>query len=100
KVEITKDGICLEVGPEGKEPSEIRAEQLLVAAGRATNVEEIGLETTKVELDRGFVKVDGRMRTKEPHVYAIGDIVGGLMLAHTARPARGVRAPTTPPPPH
>jgi dihydrolipoamide dehydrogenase len=84
KVDVTKDGVCLVVGPDGKEPGELRAEQLLVAAGRATNVEEIGLETTKVEVDRGFVKVDGRMRTKEPHVYAIGDIVGGLMLAHTA----------------
>ncbi len=84
KVDVTKDGICLVVGPEGKEPKELRAEQLLVAAGRATNVEEIGLETTKIELDRGFVKVDQRMRTKEPHVYAIGDVVGGLMLAHTA----------------
>ncbi|MBA2720576.1 MAG: dihydrolipoyl dehydrogenase [Chloroflexi bacterium] len=84
KVEVTKDGICLVVGPDGKEPQELRSEQLLVAAGRATNVEEIGLETTKIELDRGFIKVDGRMRTKEQHVYAIGDIVGGLMLAHTA----------------
>jgi len=84
KVEITKDGVCLVVGPEGKEPGELRAEQLLVAAGRATNVEDIGLETTKVEVDKGFIKVDGRMRTKEPHVYAIGDVVGGLMLAHTA----------------
>jgi dihydrolipoamide dehydrogenase len=84
KVEVTKDGICLEVGPDGKQSNEVRAEQLLVAAGRATNVEDIGLETTKIETDRGFVKVDGRMRTKEPHVYAIGDLVGGLMLAHTA----------------
>jgi len=84
KVEVTKDGICLEVGPEGKDTREVRAEQLLVAAGRAANVEEIGLETTKVEVDRGFIKVDGRMRTREPHVYAIGDVVGGLMLAHTA----------------
>jgi len=84
KVEVTKDGICLMVGPEGKEPLELRAEQMLVAAGRATNVEDIGLETTKVELEKGFIKVDGRMRTKEQHVYAIGDVVGGLMLAHTA----------------
>jgi dihydrolipoamide dehydrogenase len=84
KVDVTKDGICLVVGPEGKEAKELRADQLLVAAGRATNVEEIGLETTKIETDRGFVKVDARMRTKEPHVYAIGDLVGGLMLAHTA----------------
>ena len=84
KVSVEKDGICLMVGPEGKDPQEVRAEALLVAAGRATNIEEIGLETTKVETDRGFIKVDGRMRTKEPHIYAIGDVVGGLMLAHTA----------------
>ena len=57
---------------------------MLVATGRAANIEDIGLETTKVETDRGIIKVNGRMRTKEPHVYAIGDIVGGLWLAHTA----------------
>jgi dihydrolipoamide dehydrogenase len=84
KLEVTKDGICLDVGPDGKESKELRAEQLLIAAGRAPNTEEIGLETTKIEIEKGFVKVDGRMRTKEPHVYAIGDLVGGLMLAHTA----------------
>jgi len=84
KVSVEKNGICLMVGPEGKDQQELRAEAMLVAAGRAPNVEEIGLETTKVETERGFVKVDGRMRTKEPHVYAIGDVVGGLMLAHTA----------------
>jgi dihydrolipoamide dehydrogenase len=83
-VSVEKGGVCLMVGPEGKEPQELRAEMLLVAAGRAANVEEIGLETTKVELDRGLVKVNGRMRTKEPHVYAIGDMIGGLWLAHTA----------------
>jgi dihydrolipoyl dehydrogenase len=78
------DGICLMTGPEGKEPQELRADKLLVAAGRATNVEDIGLETTKAEVERGIVKVDGRQRTREPHLYAIGDIVGGLQLAHTA----------------
>jgi dihydrolipoamide dehydrogenase len=83
-VTVDDNGVCLMVGPEGKEPQELRAELMLVAAGRAPNVEEIGLETTKVETDRGFIKVDGRMRTKEPHVYAIGDVIGGLMLAHTA----------------
>jgi len=79
-----KDGVCLMVGPEGKEPQEVRAELMLVAAGRAANIEEIGLETTRVETDRGVIKVNGRMRTKEPHVYAIGDVIGGLWLAHTA----------------
>ena len=83
---VTRDenGICLMTGPEGKEPQELRAEKLLVAAGRATNIEDVGLETTKAEVERGIVKVDGRQRTREPHLYAIGDIVGGLQLAHTA----------------
>ncbi len=63
---------------------EIAAEVMLVATGRAANVEEIGLETTTVEVEQGVIKVNGRMRTREPHIYAIGDIVGGLWLAHTA----------------
>jgi dihydrolipoamide dehydrogenase len=83
-VKTGKDGVTLSVGPEGKDASEIHAEVMLVATGRAANIEDIGLETTRVETDRGIIKVDGHMRTKEPHVYAIGDIVGGLWLAHTA----------------
>jgi len=83
-VKSGKDGVRITVGPEGKEATEIGAEMLLVAAGRGTNVEDVGLDTTAAEVDRGIVKVDGHMRTAEPHLYAIGDIVGGLMLAHTA----------------
>ena len=83
-VSTDKDGICVMVGPEGKDPQEVRAEMMLVATGRAANIEDIGLDTTKVETDKGLVKVNGRMRTKEQHVYAIGDLIGGLWLAHTA----------------
>ncbi len=83
-VTTDKTGIRLMVGPEGKDPVELRAEMMLVATGRAANIEEIGLETTAVETDRGVIKVNGRMRTREPHVYAIGDVIGGLWLAHTA----------------
>ncbi|HET7829089.1 MAG TPA: dihydrolipoyl dehydrogenase [Candidatus Limnocylindrales bacterium] len=83
-IKVDDEGVSITVGPEGKEATEVRAEMLLVAAGRATNVEDVGLETTSAEVDRGFVKVDDHMRTREPHLYAIGDIVGGLMLAHTA----------------
>ena len=78
------DGICVDVGPEGKDTQELRAELMLVATGRAANIEDIGLETTKVETDKGVIKVNGHMRTREPHVYAIGDAVGGLWLAHVA----------------
>ena len=77
-------GVSVFVGPDGKERAELRAEMMLVATGRAANIEEIGLETTKVETDRGVIKVNGRMRTREPHVYAVGDVIGGLWLAHTA----------------
>ncbi len=84
KVAVEQDGICVVVGPEGGQTEELRAEQMLVATGRAPNVENIGLETTKVEVERGFIKVNGHMRTREPHVYAIGDVIGGLLLAHTA----------------
>jgi dihydrolipoamide dehydrogenase len=85
KVKATKTGVSLDVGPEGKEAANLTAEMLLVATGRAPNVEDVGLETTKAEVEKGFVKVDLRtMRTREPHLYAIGDVVGGLMLAHTA----------------
>jgi len=83
-VKVADDGVSLTVGPEGGKAEELKFDQLLVATGRAANVEEIGLDTTKVELERGFVKVDGWMRTAEPHVYAIGDLIGGLMLAHVA----------------
>ena len=60
-------------------------EKLLVAVGRKPNTDNIGLENTKAELDRGFIKVNGQQRTEEPGLYAIGDIVAGTpQLAHVA----------------
>ena len=80
-----KAGVSVMVGPEGKEPTELKADQMLVATGRAANIEDVGLETTRAKVDRGVVLVDPRtMRTAEPHLYAIGDIIGGLWLAHVA----------------
>ena len=83
-VDVSDDGVCLMVGKEGEEPAELRAEQMLVATGRAPNSDNVGLESTRAKLDKGFVLVDGRMRTAEPHLYAIGDLIGGLLLAHVA----------------
>jgi dihydrolipoamide dehydrogenase len=83
-VKVGDDGVTLMVGPEGAAAEELKVEQLLVATGRAPNTEDLGLDRTKVQLERGFIKVDGRMLTAEPHVYAIGDVIGGLMLAHVA----------------
>src|SRR5206468_7251245 len=59
--------------------------KLLVAVGRKPNTDDIGIENTKIQLDRGFVKVDPYQRTGEPNVYAIGDVVAGTpQLAHVA----------------
>jgi dihydrolipoamide dehydrogenase len=83
---VTADdqGVCVMVGREGEEPKELRAEQMLVATGRAPNSDNVGLDSTRAKLEKGFVQVDGRMRTAEPHLYAIGDVIGNLMLAHVA----------------
>jgi len=62
---------------------EKEAEKVLVAVGRAPRTANLGIESTKIELDRGFVKVDETQQTAEPGIYAIGDIVAGLpQLAH------------------
>ena len=69
---------------EGKQ-EELEVEKLLIAVGRKPNTDKIGLENTKVELDRGFIKVDKNQQTAEPGVYAIGDVVAGTpQLAHVA----------------
>jgi len=84
-VVATAEDVRVTVAREGEDGSEeIVAEVMLVATGRAANVEDVGLETTSAVVDRGIVVVDDHMRTGQEHLYAIGDIVGGLWLAHTA----------------
>jgi dihydrolipoamide dehydrogenase len=65
--------------------SEVTAEKVLVSVGRRPNTADIGLEDVGVELDaRGFIKVSERLETSAPGIYAIGDVVGGMLLAHVA----------------
>lgn len=62
-----------------------RFERVLVANGRRPNSRDIGLETTQVQVDQGgFVLVDEQQRTTDPAIFAVGDVVGGAMLAHKA----------------
>ena len=79
-----EDGIYVEFkGDNAPEPQTYDA--VLVAMGRTPNGLKIGLENTGVEVDeKGFISVDNQMRTKVPHIFAIGDIIGGPMLAHKA----------------
>ena len=83
KVEKAKDGMRVTfTAADGRQLSK-EAEKVLVAVGRAPRTAGIGLEKTRVATDRGFIETDEWMRTAEPGVFAIGDVVAGLpQLAH------------------
>ena len=84
-IEKTGQGVRLTLTTKDGKQEDLEAEKLLVAVGRKPNTENIGLENTRVELDRGFIKVDPYQQTAEPGVYAIGDVVAGTpQLAHVA----------------
>jgi len=83
KVEKTADGVRVSYTDANGNAQVKEAEKVLVAVGRGPLTSGIGLEKTKVELERGFVKVNEAQETAEPGVFAIGDIVAGLpQLAH------------------
>jgi dihydrolipoamide dehydrogenase len=88
KVEEVKDsGDHVEVtfAAEGKEATTERADICLVAIGRGPISEGLGYEEAGVELDRGYVKVDGQLQTSAPHVWAVGDVAATpLQLAHSS----------------
>jgi dihydrolipoamide dehydrogenase len=82
-VEKTETGVKVTFTDANGKQQVKEAEKVLVAVGRAPLTSDLGLDKTKIELDRGFVKVDSAQETAEPGVFAIGDIVSGLpLLAH------------------
>ncbi len=82
--------IRLTLGPAQEGPV-VECDTVLLGVGVQPNSEGIGLEALGVATDRGFIKVDGRMATNVPGLYAIGDVTGKLLLAHVAS-AQGVTA--------
>lgn len=83
-IEVTKSGVRMRVTDDRGKEETLEADVLLVAIGREGNVENIGLETVGVAVEDGLIPVDAMMRTNVPNVYAIGDVNGQQMLAHTA----------------
>ncbi len=78
------DGVVeLTVEHDGEE-KQVQADTVLLAVGREAVTDGLGLENTKVEIENGWIKVDGAYRTAEPSIYAVGDAIGGLLLAHVA----------------
>lgn len=83
-VEESDEGVKVTYEVDGEEKT-IEADYVLVTVGRSPNTKEIGLEEAGIELDeQGLVKIDEQCRTSKENIYAIGDIVKGLPLAHKA----------------
>ncbi len=83
KVDMTKTGVAVTFTADGKQQT-LEADKVLIAVGRAPRTENVGIEKTKIKVERGFVEVDEYMRTAEPGIYAVGDIVAGYpQLAHS-----------------
>jgi len=84
KMSTSGKQIKVEFETDGQKKEEL-FDRVLVAVGRTPNSHDLGLENTKVTLDdRGFVKVNEHQQTTDPAIYAIGDIAGGVLLAHKA----------------
>jgi dihydrolipoamide dehydrogenase len=88
--QVSSTGVKVVVSTKGKQQT-FDVDVVLSATGRRAVTENCGLEKTKVKVERGFVQVDPYMRTAEPNVYAIGDIVPTPALAHCAS-AEGILA--------
>ncbi len=83
-IDITKNGVTMRLkDAKGKERT-VEAEALLVATGRQGNIEDIGLEIAGVATKGDYIPADSMLRTNVPHIYAIGDVNGQQLLAHTA----------------
>jgi dihydrolipoamide dehydrogenase len=90
-IEPAGDGVRVQVRLDGSGERVLEAEVVLVAIGIQPNSSELGLEAMGVQLERGWIPVDGRMRTNVPGIWAIGDVTGKMPLAHVAS-AQGIVA--------
>ncbi|MBY0122045.1 dihydrolipoyl dehydrogenase [Bacillus sp. S/N-304-OC-R1] len=77
------DGVTIKAEHKGEEKT-FSADKLLVSVGRLPNIETISLENTGIDVVRGFIVTNEFYQTSEPNIYGIGDVIGGLQLAHVA----------------
>lgn len=79
----TETGVSIDAEINGKNES-FNADKMLVSVGREANTSNIGLDNTDIVVDKGFIQTNEFFQTKETHIYAIGDVIGGMQLAHVA----------------
>ncbi|TVP82760.1 MAG: dihydrolipoyl dehydrogenase [Alkalicoccus sp.] len=82
-VKTVEDGVVVPYTSESG-LKEVKTDKVLVSVGREPNVKNIGLENTDIIVENGFIKVNKHYQTKESHIYAVGDVIGGMQLAHVA----------------
>jgi len=82
-LELEADKLTVQIERKGQLQS-VTSARMLLSIGREANLEDIGLGNTGVKLDRGVIRVNPMMQTAESHIYAVGDVTGGLQLAHVA----------------
>jgi dihydrolipoamide dehydrogenase len=84
QVVSTEDGVGAVISGEGRAQLPVKADCLLVAVGVTGNAEGLGLEAVGVEVVRGFISTESQCRSTAGHIFAIGDVRGGMLLAHKA----------------
>ncbi|GAB3071914.1 dihydrolipoyl dehydrogenase [Salinicoccus sesuvii] len=63
---------------------ELSVDKVLVAIGRGPNTDDLGLTNTKIKLNKGYIETNSNYQTDDAHIYAVGDVIGNLQLAHVA----------------
>ncbi|MGJ9456914.1 dihydrolipoyl dehydrogenase [Oceanobacillus sp. CF4.6] len=79
----TDDGVSI-TAELNAEKQAFKAEKILVSVGREANTANIGIENTDILLHNGYIETNKYFQSKETHIYAIGDVIGGMQLAHVA----------------
>ena len=92
QVSAKQEGLWVTFEGENIRNNPMRFDQILISIGRTPNINTLGLEKTAIKINpHGFISVNATLQTGEPHIYAIGDVIGQPMLAHKAS-AEGRRA--------
>lgn len=89
-LQMNEQGISIHLNHQG-ETKVLNAEKILVSVGREANIAEIGLANTSIDVQNNVIVTNDMYQTKESHIYAIGDCIGGMQLAHVAS-AEGIVA--------
>lgn len=82
-IKVNDDGVQLTVQHQDEQLA-LTATKMLICIGRQANIEQLGIENTDITVEHGFIKVNEHLQTTEGHIYAIGDVIGGVQLAHAA----------------